>query len=496
VDIQAMIAAGESERLEFKASFGKDVIVSLAAFANSRGGRVLVGIADDGRVRGVNVGRETVQRYLNEIKTATYPQLLANADIVEIEGKTLLVFGISEYPVKPVACKDRYYKRVKNSNHLLSLEEIVDLQQQSLNVSYDAYPVKETLDSLDDSLVRRFIDRAKGTGRISLGDDPLTNLVKLKLIRDGRPTLAAMLLFGDHGYAIHIGRFKAADTIIDDLLIKEPLVTALDEAMLFIKKHINLSYHFDGSLQRKERWQYPLEGLRELLLNAVVHRDYKSASDVVIKIFDDRIVFTNPGRLMGNLTVADLQRDDYVSVLRNKLLAEAFYLTGDIEKYGTGFVRVREWLRTYPEVSYSLEEIGDFFKVDIVRSRALTEQDTEHVIEQVPFEAGKGFHGERIPSRPGQETDKAHVTPEVEPEVTPEVSPEVQRLLVALKGQMDRQSLQQDLGLKAEKNFRLVYLRPALDANLIEMTIPDKPRSSKQKYRLTEKGRKLLKIIS
>lgn len=119
--------------------------------------------------------------------------------------------------------------------------------------------------------------------------------------------------------------------------------------------------------QPKERWQSFLEGLQERWFEAIVRRDYQNSSDVVIKIFDDRIVFTNPGRLMGNLTVADLQRDDYVSVLRNRLLAEAFYLTGDIEKYGTGFVRIREWLRGYPEVTYFLEEMGDFFKVDIVR---------------------------------------------------------------------------------------------------------------------------------
>jgi len=81
------------------------------------------------------------------------------------------------------------------------------------------------------------------------------------------------------------------------------------------------------------------------------------------------------------------------------------------------------------------------------------------------------------------------VTPEVTPQVTPEVAPEVIRMLSVLKGAMDRRSLQVALGLKAEKNFRLVYLRPALDAGLIEMTHPDKPRSSKQKYRLTDKGR-------
>jgi len=193
----------------------------------------------------------------------------------------------------------------------------------------------------------------------------LTNLTKLKLIQDGKPTLAGMLLFGNHGYSIHIGRFKSEDTIIDDLLIKDPLLVALDEAMVFIKKHISLSYRFDGSLKRKETWQYPLAAIRELLLNSVVHRDYKHTSDIVIKIFDNRIVFTNPGRIYGSLTIEDLERDDYVSSIRNKLLAESFYLMGDIEKYGTGFIRIRKLIKNYPEVSYRISETGDFFGVEM-----------------------------------------------------------------------------------------------------------------------------------
>ena len=81
--------------------------------------------------------------------------------------------------------------------------------------------------------------------------------------------------------------------------------------------------------------------------------------------------------------------------------------------------------------------------------------------------------------------------PEVTTEVAPEVTTEVLRLLQVMSGATDRQSLQNALELKAEKNFRLLYLRPAIEAGLVEMTIPDKPRSSKQKYRLTDRGREL-----
>jgi ATP-dependent DNA helicase RecG len=102
---------------------------------------------------------------------------------------------------------------------------------------------------------------------VTLADDPQTNFVKLKFIRDGKITIAAELLFGTPDFAIRIGRFKSEATIIDDNVVRGPLLSAVEEALTFIKKHVNLSYHFDGSLERLERWQYPMEALRELLLN-------------------------------------------------------------------------------------------------------------------------------------------------------------------------------------------------------------------------------------
>jgi ATP-dependent DNA helicase RecG len=262
----------ESQRVEYKKTFGKEVIVSLAAFANTEGGKVVIGVDDRGVACGVDVGPETLQRYLNEIKVATYPQLLPRMRVEEKDGKSLLIIEVIEYPVKPVAYKNRYYKRVHNSNHLLTLDEIVDLQQQSLSVSYDAYPAPVKLDDLNQRLIEEFFNRVNSRGRVVLRDDLSTNLVKLKLVRDGKLTIAANLLFGDPDFAVRIGRFKSEATIIDDNVVREPLLKVIDEAMTFIKKHINLSYHFDGSIQRKERWQYPLEALRELLLNCVVHR--------------------------------------------------------------------------------------------------------------------------------------------------------------------------------------------------------------------------------
>jgi len=149
-------------------------------------------------------------------------------------------------------------------------------------------------------------------------------------------------------------------------MIRSPLILAVDEAMDFIKKNIRLGFEFSGeTTKRKEKWQYPLPAIRELLLNAIVHRDYTNPTDVIIKIFDEKIEITNPGRLMGDLTIEKIKSCNYISQHRNKLLTETFYLTGDIEKYGTVFRRVSEWFKNYPDLNYQINELSGFIQLII-----------------------------------------------------------------------------------------------------------------------------------
>ncbi len=153
---------------------------------------------------------------------------------------------------------------------------------------------------------------------------------------------------------------------IDDIIIRSPLVSAVEEAIEFIKKNIRLAFIIGGdTLKREERWQYPISALREILLNSIVHRDYTNPTDVIIKIFDDSIEITNPGKLMGDLSIEKIKSGNYISIHRNKLLTEAFYLTGDIEKYGTGFRRLNEWLDDYPELKYELKDLSGFIQLEI-----------------------------------------------------------------------------------------------------------------------------------
>lgn len=149
-------------------------------------------------------------------------------------------------------------------------------------------------------------------------------------------------------YNIHIGRFKTPSTIIDDRMIRATLFDAVEECMKYILSHMKVAFEFTGEIQRNEIFEYPLSAIRELVLNAVVHRDYTSPGDIQIKIFDKSVTFFNPGTLYDGLTVEQLKKDHYQSRIRNMLIAEAFYLTKVIEKYGSGYVRVRNEIAKYP----------------------------------------------------------------------------------------------------------------------------------------------------
>ena len=363
--INEILKSGESQRLEFKESFGKEAIETVTAFSNSSGGMILIGINKNGSVKGISVTEEIIKEWTNEIKQATQPQIFTQINIIEIHNKTIVSITVQEYPVKPVSCKGKFYKRTGASNHLITVNKIVEMQLYSLNSSFDSFTVPQTISDLQAELTEKFFKQLGNTGRIKLYEDPLMNLKKIGLIKDGHLTFAALLLFGEHNTGIHIGRFKTPDVIIDDILIKSPLIDAVDEAMTFIKKNISLRYDFTGELRRKETWQYPLPVIRELLLNAVIHKDYRNPTDIIIKIFDDHIRIVNPGSLMGGLKPEDLLKGDYIAIHRNKLLAEAFYLRGDIEKFGTGFFRIRKEMENYPELHFVLESFNEFTRTGI-----------------------------------------------------------------------------------------------------------------------------------
>jgi len=367
----------ENSTIEFKSSFGDETIETLVAFANTKGGKVLVGVANNGSpIKSFSINDESIQQWLNEIKNKTQPAIIPNAEVVKYKNSKVVEFSVQEFPVKPVAFRGRYFKRVKNSNHQLSPVEISDMNMQTLQVSWDSYPAQDTsMKDIDLRKVRHFIKKVNEKGRFRLSGIPEDDLKKLKLIRDGKISNAALLLFAkeDIIYNVHVGRFKTPYMIIDDRMLRLPLFEVVEETMKYIVSQIKFAFEIKGyPTQRTEIPEYPLDALREIVVNAVIHRNYMSPTDIQIKIFDNSISFFNPGGLHQSLTIEDLKTDSYSAYARNKLITEAFYLTGDIEKYGSGFLRIRNAMSLYPTMKMDFKEIGDGFMVTV----SYTEQKT------------------------------------------------------------------------------------------------------------------------
>ncbi len=376
-DLTKLIDAGESGTVEFKESFGREAIETIAAFANGDGGFLCVGIDDKGRVKGVVATEEVVKNWLNQLKMATEPSLFPRYRIVDQDERRVVVFIVQEYPFKPVACKGRYFRRHGASNHFLTSDEIVDLKLHSMNASFDSFSVNGGVGALNSIAVETFARDIEKSGRYKPSSDISNDFEKLGFTMDGKLTRAAELLFGNHRTAIHLGRFKSRHTIVDDLVVRAPLTLAVDEAMEFMKKNMRLGYEFTGELKRKEVWQYPLPVLRELLLNAIIHKDYRDPTDVIIKMFDKHVEFVNPGELFGKLKLEALYTDFYRASHRNKLLAEAFYLTGEVEKYGTGFIRIRNFLKDdYSDTVLVLDSDSGVFRVSVGKNVGCTAPET------------------------------------------------------------------------------------------------------------------------
>jgi len=211
---------------------------------------------------------------------------------------------------------------------------------------------RATLNDLDSVQLQRFRTLCDRQGRrpIPSEDNDPTVLEKLGLLREGQLLRAAVLLFGKESQRFYpsafvkIGRFRSPTLIVDDHEIYGTLFNQIEAVMSYFREHLQTRFEFRGEPARKVIWEYPLDALREAIINAVCHRDYGGTAHIQVRWYDNNIVFFNSGGLPPPLRLEDLKRS-HPSVPRNHKIAEMFFYAGLIERWGGGIRKILDECR-------------------------------------------------------------------------------------------------------------------------------------------------------
>jgi ATP-dependent DNA helicase RecG len=348
-------------------------------------------------------------------------------------------------------------------------------------------PRKATLDDLEPENIARFVRRARKARNFPLPvESEITEvLTHLNLLDDGRPTNAAILLFGKHPQRFclpsevkcaHFHGTEVAKPIPSYQVYKGTAFELVDQAIDFVMSKINVSVGTrEHGPQAPVTYEIPRDVVAEAIVNAVAHRDYNSNGSVQVMLFTDRLEVWNPGTLPKALTLADLRRA-HSSIPGNPLLAESLYLTKYIERMGTG---TRDMITkcvaaglTEPEFS-----LTDSFVTTIRR----------------PGAAKSSVRTKSAPGRHQVGTKSALSGHQVGTKLAlsgHQVAILRKCLIVSPIGDLMEIAERTD-----RTKFRNQVLKPLLDKDLLQMTIPDKPTSSKQRYQTTEEGRRLLEQL-
>jgi len=368
-NIETLLRGGESETVEFKASFNEDALKAIGAFSNACGGVVLIGVRDSGKLCGFQIGKKTVEDVANQIQEATEPRIQPSLSIVTIEDKNILAINVSKNTGIPVSVRGRFYRRSGKTKQRMSHEEIMQRITASTGLSWDAQIEPGTsLTDLDSNLIDQFIQTTNELGRRPIPEQATREefLRKLTLLKNGTPTRAALLLFGKtpHAYFpsafLKIGRFRSPTLITDDREVHGTLIHQLDDAMAWFRDRLTTEFVIAGKPERDVRWEYPLSAIREAVTNVLCHRDFTKGAHSQIRLYDDRLELWNAGALPAPLT-PELLYQEHDSIPRNRKIAEVFFYMGFIERWGSGTLRIAEELKKagFPKPEF-ISEMGRF----------------------------------------------------------------------------------------------------------------------------------------
>ena len=362
--IQILVQEGEGLTVEFKEHFTPRIDEDIVAFANTKGGVILLGVRDDRTVSGEKLTNDLKAR-INSIARNCNPPV--QVKIKQLQN--IIALEVPRGEEKPYNCSSGYFRRLDGTTQKMTNHELRIMFQEHEKISFEEKTNRSvSWKDISREKIRNFLKEADiGIRKII----PQNILTSLSLVQKGRITNAGALMFASrvdkfipHAESIFTA-FKGTDktNIYDRHDVKDDLLIQFNEAVAFLKKHLNVRSEIRG-FDRSDIYEIPLDALREAVVNAIVHRNYTiNGTSIYVRIFDDRVEIENPGGLPNGITKRDFAKS---SVRRNPIIADLFNRMGKGERMGSGIDRMRNLMRD-AGLKEPVFEMDEFFRVTFYR---------------------------------------------------------------------------------------------------------------------------------
>ncbi len=337
----------ESQNTEYKQNWRDEYLKWICGFANASGGKLYIGMDDNGKVLGIDNHYELLEQLPNKFRDIL--GVFAEVNLQIVNNKHFIEIIVPRYDV-PISLRGKYYVRTGSTLQELKGPGLNEFILKRTGKTWDDVPEQRaSIKDIDKTTIQQFLKDAKESKRINVEDDiSLPDLLeKLRLSEDGYLKRAAIILFGkDPGkfypnIVVKIGKFGESDA---DLKFHEVLEDNLVQLKEQIGEILNAKFFIHPidfvGMQRVERDEYPVAAVREMILNALVHRNYMGAQ-TQIRLYDDHFSVWNDGGLPEGITEEDLKKI-HRSKPRNPLIADVCFKGGYIDAWGRGTIKIIE----------------------------------------------------------------------------------------------------------------------------------------------------------
>ena len=360
----------ESHNIEYKANWRDEYLKWICGFANASGGKLYIGIDDKGKVTGIDNHDRLLEDLPNKFRDIL--GVYAEVNLHEEKGKHYLEIIVPRYDV-PISVRGKYYVRTGSTLQELKGPALNEFILKRTGKTWDDIPEQRaSINDIDESSIKQFLKDARTVKRINVEDNiNISDLLeKLRLLEDGHLKRAAIVLFGkDPGkfypnIAVKIGKFGETDA---DLKFHEVIEDNLVQLKDRIGEMLNAKFFIHPidfmGMQRVERDEYPVDAVREMILNALVHRNYMGAP-TQIRLYDDNFSVWNDGGLPEGISEEDLKKV-HRSKPRNSLIADTCFKAGYIDSWGRGTIKIIEACQEFglPEPVLKEEQGGFLSKI-------------------------------------------------------------------------------------------------------------------------------------